>query len=375
MKPLRKFSLRSLHRQVGLAVAMLLLLCAATGFALVWLGPLERFLQPSLYSGHGSLRSVQALVNSIEQRFGNQAKVTLRLPQLAGQAVRAEVATPRWTGELILDPDTAQILQQTEALSTLRSVVFELHSNLLLGQFGKAALAIGSAFFAGLFLTGLVVGWPRSARAWRELFKVRTHLPARIAWADSHRALGFVIGWAVLLSVASGTYMVWRPLSHGLTALLGQQRVLPAELHARPLQSEGAKPLLSSLRTGSDFDAMVAKANTELPDGAVVYVSYHGVEKAVRIRKRLPDDPHPNGLSSVWLDPLTCTVLKTVVWTQLDFGSRAFAWVYPFHSGQLWGAPHAWLNALMGLSLLGFVVSGLATWWKRRVSSSPYTTS
>ena len=323
--------MRKLHRWIGVAVALVLLLTALTGFALTWLRPLERALAPALYSGHADLGSVQALVNLIEQRFGTNAKVTLRLPQFAGQPVTAEVSSPSWSGEVFLSPNTAKILEEVEELSTLRSVVFELHSNLMLGQFGKATLAVTSALFVCLFISGWVVWWPRSVRAWRSAFRLRLKSPARIWLGDLHRNLGALIGWLVLLSVASGAYMAWRPISHGLTMLWGQERVMPPKLTGDV--SRSVSP--SGPGVSDAFDLMVARTHLELPGGSIVYISYSGRDSPVRIRKRLADDPHPNGLSSVWFDPHSGSVLKTVVWSQLDVGARAFAWVYPFHSGQL----------------------------------------
>ncbi len=369
--------MRKLHRWVGLAVALLLLLTALTGFALTWMRPLERLMEPTLHGGHGSLGSVQALVDRIEQRFGTDAKVTLRLPQLAGQPVGAEVSSARWKGELILSPDAAQILQETEAFSTLRSVLFDLHSELMLGQFGKATLTAGSALFASLFISGITVWWPRSVRAWSGVFRLRLKSPARMWLADLHRGLGALLGWLVLLSVASGAYMAWRPISHGVSALLGEERVLPPKLPSsfkRNVDERDAfvrESSASDRRTSASFDAMVARTHLELPGGSIIYITYSGNDSPVRIRKRLDGDPHPNGLSSVWLDPITGSVLKTVVWTHLDVGARAFAWIYPFHSGQLWGAPHAWLTAFMGLALGAFVLSGVAMWWKRRSEKIP----
>jgi uncharacterized iron-regulated membrane protein len=80
----------------------------------------------------------------------------------------------------------------------------------------------------------------------------------------------------------------------------------------------------------------------------------------------LPDDPHPNGLSSVWLDPNDGTVLGAMRWNHLDPGARAVAVIYPLHTGELGGMALEALVAMGGVVLGGLGVTGLWLWWRRR---------
>ena len=88
--------------------------------------------------------------------------------------------------------------------------------------------------------------------------------------------------------------------------------------------------------------------------------------RPVRVRLRLADDPHPNGLTSVWLDPRNGQVLAVNRWNALDPGAAAVAWVYPLHTGELGGPLHEVLNFAAGLTLATLGVTGLWLWWKRR---------
>lgn len=110
--------------------------------------------------------------------------------------------------------------------------------------------------------------------------------------------------------------MAWRPLGEFVTAVAGDRSVkaplLPKSDHA----AAAALPV----------DALVAIARARFADAPVAYVQIPGrTDRPVRIRLRLPDDPHPNGLTSVWLDPRTGVVLKAVRWNQRDAGARAVA--------------------------------------------------
>jgi uncharacterized iron-regulated membrane protein len=112
---------------------------------------------------------------------------------------------------------------------------------------------------------------------------------------------------------------------------------------------------------------MVATANAALPGGVVGYVGLPAKPTApVRIRKKLDDDLHPNGLSSVWLHPLTGEVMRVDRWSDLDIGARSYTWIYPLHAGKLAGVIGVLATALGGLLLFGFGVSGTWLWWLRR---------
>jgi uncharacterized iron-regulated membrane protein len=80
----------------------------------------------------------------------------------------------------------------------------------------------------------------------------------------------------------------------------------------------------------------------------------------------LPDDPHPNGLTSVWLHPRTGDVLAAHRWNELDPGAKAVAVVYPLHTGELGGPLLEVFTAANGLILATLGISGLWLWWRRR---------
>jgi uncharacterized iron-regulated membrane protein len=114
-------------------------------------------------------------------------------------------------------------------------------------------------------------------------------------------------------------------------------------------------------------DEMIATANAAMPGGVVGYLGLPArPTMPVRIRKKLDDDPHSNGLSSVWLHPVTGEVIRVDRWTDLDIGTRSYAWIYPLHSGKLAGVIGVIATAAGGLLLFGFGVSGTWLWWLRR---------
>lgn len=217
---------------------------------------------------------------------------------------------------------------------------------------GKAALAVLALSHLVLLASGLVLWWPaRWAGAWR--IELRRG-PRRVLF-DLHRVAGSSLGLLVAVSVATGAYMAWRPLSAAVTAVAGVDAVrppaVPADAAARPMPLDNA----------------VRRAQTLFPGSRVGYVQAPpGDRKPVRVRLKLADDPHPNGLTSVWLHPTSGDILRVDHWSALDPGARAYTVIYPLHTGELGGLLHTVLNALLGLVLAGFAVSGVWLWWQRR---------
>ena len=205
-----------------------------------------------------------------------------------------------------------------------------------------------------LLVSGLVLWWPRR---WPPSLRIEWRKGLLRGLFDLHRTAGAVMGLVVAVSVASGAYMAWRPLNDVVTFLAGAKALKPPAL-PKAAPAAAAAPSL---------DALVAVAKERFPGEPVGYVQVPGQrDRPLRIRLRLADDPHPNGLTSVWIDPRDGTVLRADRWDRLDPGARAVAFVYPLHTGALGGG---WLEPVIflgGLALGTLGASGVWLWWRRR---------
>jgi uncharacterized iron-regulated membrane protein len=62
-------------------------------------------------------------------------------------------------------------------------------------------------------------------------------------------------------------------------------------------------------------DALRATAQRALPEGQLRMLQLPAAPtKPVRVRFLVPGEPHPNGVSSVWMDPRTGQVLAVRRW-------------------------------------------------------------
>lgn len=347
-------SLRVAHRWVGLTFGCLLVVSAITGSLLVFARPLDMALHPELFLSSGGFRvALQAVVPRLRVEFGPDAAFNLRLPTRAEESLQV-IVSGAWSGTVYLDAATGQELGRRAAGQGFLNKLFELHSTLYAGDTGRAMLACAALAYCAMLLSGFVLWWPVR---WARAFSVRTRSGGAVALLDLHRAAGAALGLLVLVGVASGAYMAWRPLSGWVSSIAG----------GAPSASESSIALPDAPVVAAPIDAAVQRAREHWPDAIVsaVHVPPRSLA-ATRVRLRLPGDPHPIGMSTAWLDPLSGRVRAARRWSELDAGTRAFSFVYPLHTGGLSGLSTLLLTLAGGLALAAFGCTGVWLWTQRR---------
>lgn len=339
------------HRWLGLGLAAVLVVAGLSGSLLVLLEPVDEALNASLHTvaDPAPARLAPAL-QALRAQFPPGTSFVLRPPREPGESLQAIVRGP-WAGTVFLHPGTGQELGRRGESEGMFNWVFALHTNLLAGEAGKAVLTVAALGYLAMGVSGLVLWWPVN---WRAGFTVRLRGGLARSLLDLHRVGGAVFGLLVLVSVATGAYMAWPPIAQWVTQASGQAAVR-------------APAVLPSTAPIASLDQAVARARQLFPDGMVGYVQVPADDRSpIRVRLRLPDDPHPNGLSSVWLHPRSGEVLAAHRWSELDPGTRAYTTLYPLHIGELAGTPNLVATFLAGLALAGFGVSGVWLWCQRR---------
>ena len=348
----RRWWLR-LHRWTGLGLGLALALVAFTGASLIVLEPLDQRLHRDLFAAAtpgAPAASLDAVRQAVVQRHGPQASFTLRPPRAPGDTLWVRVSGP-WHGTTYLDPATARILGQRGEHEGAFNFLFELHSALLLGDDGKPLLAAMALSYLFLLATGMVLWWPRN---WRQAWRIRLDGGATRSLFDLHLVAGSLLGLVIAVSVASGAYMAWKPLSRLVTSVAGDAPAKPPAVAPVP----GA---------AASLQAMAGTAQALFPQALIGYIQLAPQpSRPVRFRMKLADDPHPNGLTSIWFHPVTGAVLAIHRWDELDAGTKSNSYIYPLHTGELGGIAHEALNALCGFTLFGLGVTGGWLWWRRR---------
>jgi uncharacterized iron-regulated membrane protein len=363
----RRINLRriwlKIHRWVALSVGWILAAVGLMGAILIVAQPLDKWMHPEFFkadtasiSPMASLPAVslQTIREQLTETFGNKVTFNMRPPRDAGDTFWVLVRGEPWSGTVYLNPVTGKEQGRRGEYDGFVNVTFKLHSALLLQDTGKAILAWISLAYLILLISGLVLWWPKR---WPPSLKIELRKGVLRGLFDMHRIGGAVLGLLIAVSVATGAYMAWRPLGQFVTTLSGSKAIKPPAIS----KDDVAKGPAISL------DELAAHAQAQFPDDQIGYI-FLPVKKdqAVRVRMKLADDPHPNGLTSVYLHPKTGEVLAVNRWNELDPGARAFSIVYPLHTGELGGVLLEAVTFISGLALGMLGITGIWLWWRRR---------
>ncbi|RZI41634.1 PepSY domain-containing protein [Herbaspirillum sp. HC18] len=346
------------HRWLALCIGWLLALVALAGAILVVAPPLDRLMNPQLFKAAPvAADSVPPTLESIREqlsaKFGGKTSFTLRPPREPGQTLWVIVRGAPWSGTVYLNSATGAEQGRRGEYEGFVNVLFKFHSALLLQDAGKAILAWIALVYLVLLISGLVLWWPRR---WPPVLKIELRKGVLRGLFDLHRTGGAVLGLLIAMSVATGAYMAWRPLGDFVTALSGEKPVKPPKI-PKGESSGAAMPL----------DELVARAQARFPQALVGFIQLPAeADRPIRVRLRTEDDPHPNGLTSVWLHPKSGAVLAVNRWNELDPGARAVSYVFPLHTGELGGVLLEAMTCVSGLALGMLGISGIWLWWRRR---------
>lgn len=357
MQPALRRTWLRLHRWVALTMGGLLVIAGFLGALLTIAKPLDQWTHAGLFRDPAaagapdlSRPSLDRARRHLEQAFGPAAGYTFRPPRGPNDSLWVYVSGP-WDGVVYFDSLGRELGRRGETEGAY-NLLYELHSSLLLGDAGKAVLTAAAGSYLLLLGSGLVLWWPRR---WPPSFRIHCRAGALRSLLELHNTTGPLLGLLVAVSIASGAYMAWPPLR----ALVGTESGRPATLPPKPAVHTAARP--------SSLDRMVLQARALFPVAMVGYVQVPAdPARPVRVRLKLADDPHPNGLTSVWFDAGTGQVLRAVRWSELDRGNRLVSVIYPLHTGALGGPLHQLVVGLTGLALATLGGSGLLLWWQRR---------
>ncbi|HST90947.1 MAG TPA: PepSY-associated TM helix domain-containing protein [Brevundimonas sp.] len=218
--------------------------------------------------------------------------------------------------------------------------IFDLHHELLAGHTGKLVAGGAGLALVLMILTGLVV-WVPSWRAsgWR----VWPRSGVRRELIGSHRNLGLIFAIPLLVFSLTGAAVVF----HGATqALLG-----------------GApKPPTPVVGSGDvDWTRALTAAQARFPEATLrMAIRPAAPDKPATIRLKQPGEWHPNGRTTVTIDPATSRVVATSDANLLPTGMRAYNAFYPLHASSVGGWLYDVVTVLSGLAMAG--LGGVGAW-------------
>lgn len=328
-------AIRTLHAWAGTALAILAMVFGLTGSLLV---VEDNWIRATVPAARAEVDLDPVRLGAALDRL-ETAEPGLTSVVLPGGAVGAHRLYLTDKGFGYADADGA-VVDRWRGASRAETWIFDLHHELLAGHTGK--LVAGGAGLALLLmiLTGLIVWIP----SWRAAgWRVWPRSGARRELIGSHRNLGLIFAFPLLVFSLTGAAIVF----HGTTqALLG-----------------GApKPPTPVVDSGDvDWARALAAAQARFPEATLrMAIRPAAPGKPATIRLKQPEEWHPNGRTTVTIDPATSRVVATSDANTLSLGIRAYNAFYPLHASSVGGWLYDVVTALSGLAMAG--LGGVGAW-------------
>ena len=330
-------ALRAIHAWAGAILSLLLIVLGLTGSLLVFENDWIALKHPELRAGFAADPAVLgAAAERLEADHPDLRTVDFGGPQLGGHklflgqedfgvAAADGTTLDRWTGP-----------------ARVEAFVFDLHHHLLAGETGEFVGGVAALAAVLLVLTGLVV-WAPAWRATR--LRVWPNSGRRGELVSSHRNLGLISALPVLVFCLTGAGMVFHDQAKALLA-----------------SNAPAPPPPPAVETGDiNWPAALAAAQARFPDAALRMASWPAEPgKPASIRLKQPGEWHPNGRTTVLIDPASSRVVRVLDAQTLTGGERAVNAIYPLHAGAVGGWLYEGLTVLSGLALAALGLVG--TW-------------
>ncbi|MFV0680240.1 PepSY-associated TM helix domain-containing protein [Ottowia sp.] len=401
MRPL----LTLVHRWLGLAVALFLIVAGLTGAMTSWDHEIDEWLNSDLYKNQsaGPFIDPVALAKTVEANDprvrvsyvalglepGHNAEffVQPKLDPATGQPHALDynqVFVNPVNGQVVGRRDSNAVsLSRQSLMPFLRSVHTSLHLPAMWGTdrvgywiMGAVALVWLIDSFVALWLTlplrqGSRSATPAAGRSWwtrwRPAWLVRWRAGGYKLNFDLHRA-GGLWTWIAIVVIAFTSFSLnlYREVFYPVLSLVSQ--TTPGPYETRPMAPLGVyvQPKLGF----ADIVALAAQQaparGITMPPGGVYYESRMGFYNVSFFHPGADHGEGGMGLANLYMDAATGEVLsQNVPWK----GTAADVFVqlqFPLHSGRILGLPGRIYMSVMGLVVAMLSVTGIVIWARKR---------
>jgi uncharacterized iron-regulated membrane protein len=169
----------SVHKWIGLTLAVLIIPISVTGSALVWHDALDEAVNPQRYLVSTSVpaRDPGAYASAAQSALApGERLASIRYPEHdGGPIVATAVAAPGAGGgppartNVWLDPGTARVLDKASSNAGLVRVLHQLHGSLMVPGWGRTIVGWVGVFMFCSCLTGIWLWWPLTGSVKRGL--------------------------------------------------------------------------------------------------------------------------------------------------------------------------------------------------------------
>jgi uncharacterized iron-regulated membrane protein len=377
-----------LHRWVGLAMTVFLVIVGLTGSVLAFKSELEHLITPELYATPRSTVTPLDLATLADRAVaaipqGEVSWVYLAEPDRVAVSMRSrkdDEGKPYELGfdELFLDPWTGVELARrtsgdiTQGRINLIPFIYKLHYALALDMTGVWILGIVALVwtldcFIGFYLT-LPAGRGQFWQRWKPAWQIKSGAGAFRLNFDLHRSGGLWL-WAVLLVFAwSSVYMnLWDTVYTWATRAVLDYRPIWTELAELPQPRESPRlDFRTALAVGEKLMVEQAALHDFIMERPVGfgYDPSRGVYSfIVRSNRDIRDK---SARTIVYFDGDTGALRLLDLPTGQHSGNTVTSWLAALHMADVFGLPYRIFVCGLGLVITMLSVTGVYIWWKKR---------
>lgn len=344
-------AIATIHRWLGVTLAVFALLSAASGALLLWSDEYQRWRHPEL----------SALTAPDEPHAVNLARVLDRASGPVGTIAMPRAALPAYQlylrdgSQALHHPASGALISHWHRLDALPAFLFEAHVRLFAGELGHVVVGLLGVAFSVLAATGLATWWPRRRRM--PLRGIVPRRASKLGLMKAHAAQGATTAALILFLGLSGAAIVFHgPVAAALNTLLGSSEVVRPTIDRAP--SGGLEVAWSPV---------LAAAQRSFPDATLRFATLpREAGSPLILRLKQPGELHPNGRSYLVLHPATGAVLERIDATRTGAGPTVFDSLYPLHAGKTGWPGHRLILLVAGLAFTYLAGSGLLVFLRRR---------
>jgi len=328
-----KRQLLNLHRWLGLALLLPLLLQTTTGLMLVYKWPLAQWLDPAgmLRTTPGADLSAGNIVDRAIANWGESRVQRLYFPESDAATyflLLHDSADARYYTSM--DPGDGRVLREGGRWQFPVEAALQLHFQPLAGRTGNSMVLLTGLGLLALMCAAVVAWWPRRGR-WRQSLAIRSGLRGRLMVRQFHRSLGILLLPVLALLAITGSLMALELV----------------------LQNTGSRPpgSLPAPSTGVAVDQAVALAQTIVPGARLRDISFPGGN--IKVQFHAPER-NRRAVHSVLVGGHPLQVLKH---TPAQENTGWWVILLPIHSGDVlspWGHRVVLVAGFLLLALCSF---------------------
>ena len=381
----------SLHRYVGLAMTIFLVMVGLTGSLLAFLPELEKVINPQ-WSVQVTNEKMLEPIAFINLATASDPYLTVDAIYLNSYVAKVSVSSTNSDhadfNQLLFNPYNGVLLGQrnhgdvSQGISEIMPFIYELHYSLALDDLGLwllgiTALAWTLDCFVGFYLTlpTAKIRRPTLGSVSTKSFWQRWQPAWLIKWSasktritfDLHRAGGLWLWIALLVFAWSSVFMnlgsVYTPVMQAVSDYHQPWTEIP------DLPQPLTNPAISWQQA---YDIAQGELNKLSAEQAVQILQPAGfwINRAkgfyVYAVKSSADIQDHGGQTRIVIDATTGAVIMTLLGTGQYSGNTITTWLMALHMANIWGLPYKIFVCILGLAIVMLSVTGVLIWLKKR---------